>query len=252
MLLEPAADRDVLRTVCGSEYHVAGSETTKLRCSYCTVRVCSTIIQGNNDRQMSSHRCDQPSDQPWIASLAIRDVHCRFSTRLRQFSHSLIFSPLDYCNSGLVGLPVSLIQRLRSVQNAVARLIYSIRRPEDIIDALISLHWLRVQERIVFKTAVLTYRALRRLSWRRVADVSTRRRVRSASTNQLTLPSYRLYTFRVKAVPTAGTRIWNSPTADVTHAPSLTVLDHVWRQYCFVTAIAPSEFFNLFDRTLSD
>ena len=47
-----------------------------------------------------------------------------------------------------------LIQRVRSVQNAAARLIYSIRRSEHITDALISLHWLRVQERIVFITAV--------------------------------------------------------------------------------------------------
>ena len=54
----------------------------------------------------------------------------------------------------------SLIQRLQSVQNAAARFIYSIKRYEHITDALISLHWLRVQQRIVFKVAVLTYRAV--------------------------------------------------------------------------------------------
>ena len=54
-----------------------------------------------------------------------------------------VLSRLDYCNSVLVGLPASLIQRLQSVQNAAARLIYSIRRSEHITDALISLHWLR-------------------------------------------------------------------------------------------------------------
>ena len=73
---------------------------------------------------------------------------------------ALVLSQLDYCKSVLVGLPASLIQRLQSVQNAAARLIYSIRRSEHITDALISLHWLRVQERIAFKVAVLTYRAV--------------------------------------------------------------------------------------------
>ena len=53
---------------------------------------------------------------------------------------ALVLSRLDYCNSVLVGLQASLIRRLQSVQNAAARLIYSIRRPEHITDALISLH----------------------------------------------------------------------------------------------------------------
>ena len=73
---------------------------------------------------------------------------------------ALVLSRLDYCNSVSVGLPRSLIQRLQSLQNATIRLIYSIRRSGHITDALISLHWLWVQEQVIFKVAVLTYRAL--------------------------------------------------------------------------------------------
>jgi len=43
---------------------------------------------------------------------------------------------------------------------AAALLIFRLRRSDHITDALISLHWLRVPERIVFKVAVQTYRAL--------------------------------------------------------------------------------------------
>ena len=39
---------------------------------------------------------------------------------------------MDYCNSVLFGLPVNLIQRLQSVQNAAARLIFRIRRSEHV------------------------------------------------------------------------------------------------------------------------
>jgi len=72
----------------------------------------------------------------------------------------LVLSRLDYCNGVLTGLPANLIRRLQSVENAAARLIFGIRRSEHITDALASLHWLRIPERILFKVAVLTYRAL--------------------------------------------------------------------------------------------
>ena len=56
-------------------------------------------------------------------------------------------------------MPTHLIRRLLSVQNAAARLIFRLRRSDHSTDALISLHWLRVPERIVFKVAEQTYRA---------------------------------------------------------------------------------------------
>jgi len=40
------------------------------------------------------------------------------------------------------------------------QLIFGIRHSENITDALASIHWLRVPERILFKVAVLSYRAV--------------------------------------------------------------------------------------------
>jgi len=70
-----------------------------------------------------------------------RTVSCCFTTlrQLRTIRHSVplhvfqhlvvahVFSRLDYCNSLLINLLASLIQRLQSVQNAAARLIFNMR-----------------------------------------------------------------------------------------------------------------------------
>ena len=49
---------------------------------------------------------------------------------------ALVLSRLDYCNSVLAGLPVNLIRRLQSVQNAAARLTFGFGSSEHITDAL--------------------------------------------------------------------------------------------------------------------
>jgi len=61
---------------------------------------------------------------------------------------TLVNTRLDYGNGALIGLPVYLTRRLQSVLNATARLIFNLRRSDHVFDALISLHWLRVPERI--------------------------------------------------------------------------------------------------------
>ena len=61
---------------------------------------------------------------------------------------SLVLSRLDYGNATLVGLPIYLQRWLESVLNASARLIYDLCRSDYIFDALASLHWLHVSERV--------------------------------------------------------------------------------------------------------
>jgi len=98
------------------------------------------------------------------------------SATLQMLVVALVHSRLDYGNGVLVGLPAYLTRRLQSVLNAAARLIYRLMTRDHITDALISLHWLRVPERIQYKLAVLVYKVLhgdtsrstdpcRRLAW---------------------------------------------------------------------------------------
>jgi len=82
---------------------------------------------------------------------------------------------------------------MQSALNAAARLIFNLRRSDHITDALVSLHWLRVWERIDYKIAVLTYRVLHGGAPRylgpltSVVELPSRRALRSAVTNRLGL-----------------------------------------------------------------
>ena len=120
------------------------------------------------------------------------------------------------------------------VQNAAARLTFGIRRSEHtcITDALASLHWLRVPERILFKVVVLTYRAVNGSApeylsmssyFTRVANVPSRLRLRSSNSDQLIAPSYNLTTVGRRALPVFAANLWNSLPANLTSAPSLTI-----------------------------
>jgi len=118
----------------------------------------------------------------------------------------------------------------QSVQNAAARLILNLRRCDHINDVLISLHWLCVPERIIFKVATLTYRALHgsappylASSFTSVADMPHRRRLRSASIEQFDIPTCRRSTIGGRAFPVAGAKVWYSLPSDVTSASSLPV-----------------------------
>jgi len=114
--------------------------------------------------------CPKLLPESGTAEIRTRDLFILKSNAL-----TLAVSRLDCCNSLLIDLLLTYIPRLQSVQNAAARLIFNLRRCDHITDALIGLHWLRMPERIIFKVATLTYRAVHgsaHLIWRRHSHVS--------------------------------------------------------------------------------
>ena len=78
---------------------------------------------------------------------------------------ALIVSKVDYCNSVLAAyIPGQLQDRLQSVLNAAARLVFSARRSKRITPLLRELHWLRVHSGCPFwPTAVFMEQCRRTL-----------------------------------------------------------------------------------------
>jgi len=79
----------------------------------------------------------------------------------------------------------------------------------------------------VFKVAVQTYRALHGdapqylRQFTPVADIPSRQRLWSSTSDDLCVPAVRLPTVGRRAFSVAGARLWNALPADVTSAPSL-------------------------------
>jgi len=123
---------------------------------------------------------------------------------------ALVFSRLDYRSATLTGLPKQLLDRLQSVQNVTARLIFTACRQDHVQPLLRNLHWLRVPERISFRLVVLVYRCLHGYmasDLQRVSDVDARRRLRSSSTSAFVSPRTLRATIGDRAFPAAAASV---------------------------------------------
>ena len=147
-----------------------------------------------------------------LSSVGGQDI--RLLTTAKALIQALLFCRLDYCNALLFGDSDTLVRRLQSVQNAVARLITGTRRRDHITPVLHSLHWLPVRRRIEYKMAVLVYKALRGQlpsylsdSCHLVAETGARR-LRSADVMTCSVTRTRT-TFGDRGFAVAGPATWN-------------------------------------------
>ena len=148
------------------------------------------------------------------------------STTLLTLVHALVVTKVDYCSSVLSA--GQLLQRLQSVSNAAARLVFSARKSEHITPLLRELHWPKVPERIQFWLCVLAYRCLIGTApsyfaetLHSTADVGSRRRLRNASKSTLVIPTTRRTTLGDRAFPVTAARAWNALPSSVRSTPSL-------------------------------
>ena len=110
---------------------------------------------------------------PWRTTLPTPFVHAslrcgRFAVFVDLFLdtpcwpliRALVVSKVDYCISALACITGHLMDKLQSVLNAAARLVFSAGKSEQITSLLRKLHWVRVPKRIQFRLCVLVHRCL--------------------------------------------------------------------------------------------
>ena len=97
------------------------------------------------------------------------NYHLRALSHIRRFldimsakllATSIVEAKVDYCNSLFTGLNDHDLQRLQRVQNRAARIVTNSRGTVSSGPLLRELHWLPVPNRIDYKIARLTFKAL--------------------------------------------------------------------------------------------
>ena len=139
----------------------------------------------------------------------------KFGTReyAERIVHAFVASKLDYCNGILYGLLQNQVQKLQRLQNSAARLVTRTKKFENITPVLIYLHWLPVQQRIIFKLLLNTYKALNGLALDYLSTLLTVYKpagsLRSSAANNLSVPKSRTTTYGGRSFACACPKLWN-------------------------------------------
>ena len=78
----------------------------------------------------------------------------------KALANALVCCRLDYCNSLFNGIHRKDLAKLQRIQNCLARVVARASRFTRSLPLLKSLHWLPIENRIQFKTCLLTFKAL--------------------------------------------------------------------------------------------
>ena len=138
------------------------------------------------------------------------------SSAMQVLVSSLVLSRLDYCISCYVGVPGVSLKRLSSVLHAAARFTTDSRRYDSISPILRELNWLPLRGRIERRIGLLVMSCLRGEGPSYLAEtlqdcstLSSRRRLRSASTRTLFRPTSRRPTLGGRSFVVQGPQMWN-------------------------------------------
>jgi len=116
-----------------------------------------------------------------------------FSTA-RTIATSLIHSKFDYFNSHFLNHPQPQLGRFQLILNSSAPAVSKTQKFAHISPVLKSLHWLKIEQRIHYKVASITYKVLRseQLSYlHSLLNVQSNRTTRSSDVITLQRPSIR-------------------------------------------------------------
>ena len=113
----------------------------------------------------------------------------------------------------ILGLLQNQIQKLQGLQNSAARLVTRTKKSERITLILINLHWLPVQQRIIFKLLLNTYKALKGMAPDYLSTLLTvykpARSLRSSAAKNLSVPKSRTTTYGDRSFAYACPKRWN-------------------------------------------
>ena len=157
--------------------------------------------------------------------------------QLKTVIQAHVISRIDQNNSLLIGLPNKDITKIQRVQNAAARLIGGIRKHDHITPLMKTLHWLHVEQRILFKVLVLTYKSLHGKGPAYLQELlqpyRPTRSLRSEAANLLVIPKTRYVKTQKRAFGIRAPLEWNKLPDDLRHKSSVDSFKRALKTYLF-------------------
>ena len=154
-------------------------------------------------------------------------------------SQAITFSSLDYCNSLLSHTSQANLHKLQRVQNCLARVVSRPPRLSSITNVRKTLHWLPVESRIKYKTALITFKTLTTGEPQYLASRISRyvpsRNLRSSTQNLLVQPRTRLVS-TTKSFSYSAPDVWNSLPESVKLTPSIDSFKRSLKTHLFTLA----------------
>ena len=180
-----------------------------------------------------------------ISHFQIRDIrrirdHVPKSA-LIPLANALVTSRLDYCNSLYNGITKTNLQKLQRIQNSIARAITKSSKYDHIKPLLKNLHWLPVEQRIMFKTGLLVYKTLQSGQPQYLNSMLNYPKHRYStrfSDTLLEVPRTNTELGK-RAFSVAGPKMWNSLPGFVRSADSLSTFKSKLKTHLFMLAYPP-------------
>jgi len=158
----------------------------------------------------------------------------------RTLFNSFVISRIDYCNSLLAGIPKCLLDRLQSVLNASAKLLYGCQKYDHVTPLIRDrLHWPPVSQRIEFKLCVLTLKSLHGMALRYLADLCCSTSAAEIGHNLQSVTNGDLRVRRMctkfgdRSFSVTGPRAWNNLPIDIRSCDSVESFKRKLKRHLF-------------------
>ena len=142
------------------------------------------------------------------------------------FINAFVFSKLFYCSTVWSSTSKKNVRKLQLVQNYACRIVAGLRKYDHVSEALKSVKWLNVRDKLLFNDLVMVYKCFKNLTpgylhghfqYRAKTDQRDTRQ-----NNNLTLARYRLATGQ-KTFTYRGAKLYNSIAKDIRDTGNLNV-----------------------------
>ena len=143
--------------------------------------------------------------------------------------HSIVSSRLDYGNSLLYGINKNVLQKYQHVQNYAARIISKRNKRQSVTDVLRKLHWLPIEQRIIFKLLTFTYKILNGMAPESFSTLISIRDKDNFLLNNVYLNS----SYGRRSYKYAAPRFWNALPLNIRSSMSLDIFKRLAKNHLF-------------------